>query len=69
MRARKGSNGKLTCRTNPIECSIPYKMGKFNFCVPGCTNNWRNSPGLKFHTIPSDIKINVLMKSLYETKI
>ena len=31
--------------------------GKFNCCVPKCLNNWRNSPNLKFHTLPSDTKV------------
>ena len=29
-------------------------MGKFNCCVPKCTNNWRNSPNLPFHSLPKD---------------
>ncbi|XP_031551689.1 THAP domain-containing protein 11-like, partial [Actinia tenebrosa] len=32
-------------------------MGKYNCCVPNCTNNWRNSPGLKFHALPGDPKV------------
>ena len=28
-------------------------MGKFSCCVPGCTSNWRNSPNVKFHTLPT----------------
>ena len=27
---------------------------KYNCCVPNCSNSWRNSPGLKFHTVPKD---------------
>ena len=27
---------------------------KWNCCVPFCSNNWRNSPNLKVHSIPSD---------------
>ena len=27
---------------------------KWNCCVPLCTNNWRNSPNVKVHSIPSD---------------
>ena len=32
-------------------------MGKFICCVPGCTNNWRNSPNMKFHTLPTEPKV------------
>ena len=32
-------------------------MVKASCCVPRCTNNWRNSPNLKFHTLPSDPKV------------
>jgi hypothetical protein len=32
-------------------------MGKFSCCVPNCTNNWRNSPNLKFHTLPGDLRV------------
>ena len=28
--------------------SISSKLGKFSCCVPGCTNNWRNSPNMNF---------------------
>ena len=27
---------------------------EWNFCVPLCTNNWKNSGSLTVHTIPSD---------------
>lgn len=27
---------------------------KWNCCVPLCTNNWRNSPNLKVHSLPSE---------------
>ena len=30
---------------------------KWNCCVPLCTNNWRNSPNVKVHTIPSDERV------------
>ena len=40
------------------------KMGKFSCCVPGCTNNWRNSPEKKFHTLPSDAKVRRLYEKL-----
>ena len=35
------------------------KMGKFSCCihVPGCTSNWRNSPNMKFHTLPTQPKV------------
>ncbi|PFX15140.1 THAP domain-containing protein 11 [Stylophora pistillata] len=39
-------------------------MGKFSCCVPGCTNNWRNSPKKKFHTLPSDTKVRRLYEKL-----
>ena len=32
-------------------------MGKWNCCVPGCTNSWRNSPSLPFHRIPVDVDL------------
>ena len=32
-------------------------MVKYNCCVPNCADSWRNSPGLKFHTIPKDKEI------------
>ena len=32
-------------------------MGKFNCCEPNCANNWRNSPGLKSHSLPRDPKV------------
>ena len=32
-------------------------MIKASCCVPRCTNNWRNSPNMKFHTLPSDPKV------------
>lgn len=39
-------------------------MGKVSCCVPGCTNNWRNSPKKKFHTLPSDTKVRRLYEKL-----
>ena len=39
-------------------------MGKFSCCVPGCTNNWRNTRGKKFHTLPSDAKVRHLYEKL-----
>lgn len=39
-------------------------MPKYNCCVPNCTNNWRNSPELKFHTIPKDVKVRKEYKRL-----
>ena len=32
-------------------------MVKASCCVPRCTNNWRNSPNMKFHILPSDQKV------------
>ena len=34
-------------------------MGKFScyIHVPGCTSNWRNSPNMKFHTLPTQPKV------------
>ena len=29
-------------------------MGKLNCCVPNCVNSWRNSPGIKWHSLPKD---------------
>ena len=34
-----------------------YCMGKWNCCVPGCTNNWRNSPDVTAHRIPADAEL------------
>ncbi|XP_068758304.1 uncharacterized protein [Montipora capricornis] len=42
-------------------------MGKFSCCVPGCTNNWRNSPEKKFHTLASDAKVRRLYEKLKRT--
>lgn len=39
-------------------------MPKYNCCVPKCKNNWRNSPGLKFHTIPKDAEVRKEYKRL-----
>ena len=36
---------------------IKKNMGKLSCCVPRCTNNWRNSPDLKFHSLPQDPKV------------
>ena len=32
-------------------------MGKQNCCISNCKNNWRNSPNLKFHSLPEDPKV------------
>ena len=32
-------------------------MGKHNCCITNCKNNWRNSPHLKFHSLPEDPKV------------
>ena len=29
-------------------------MGKRNCCVPTCVNSWRNSPGVKYNSLPKD---------------
>ena len=29
-------------------------MGKCNCCLPKCTNNWRNSPGIKYQSLVVD---------------
>ncbi|XP_022784672.1 uncharacterized protein LOC111325184 [Stylophora pistillata] len=29
-------------------------MGKRNCCVPTCVNSWRNSPGVKYHSLPKE---------------
>ena len=47
-------NSSLPCVLVDV---VRFKMGKFSCCVPGCTNNWRNSPEKKFHTLPSDAKV------------
>ena len=39
-------------------------MVKYNCCVPNCSNSWRNSPGLKFHTIPKDKEVRKEYKRL-----
>ena len=39
-------------------------MGKFNCCVPNCVSNWRNSPQLKFHSLPSEPKMLAEYKRL-----
>ena len=40
-------------------------MVKYNYCcVPNCSNSWRNSPGLKFHTIPKDKEVRKEYKRL-----
>ena len=54
-------NSSLPCvLVDVVRC----KMGKFSCCVPGCTNNWRNSPEKKFHTLPSDAKVRRLYQKL-----
>ncbi|XP_068757544.1 uncharacterized protein [Montipora capricornis] len=39
-------------------------MVKYNCCVPNCSNSWRNSPGLKFHTIPKHKEVRNEYKRL-----
>ena len=43
-------------------------MVKVGCCVPGCTNNWRNSPTMKFHTLPSDPKVKNMYEKLIRNK-
>ena len=43
-------------------------MVKVGYCVPGCTNNWRNSPTMKFHTLPSDPKVKNMYEKLIRNK-
>ena len=67
--------GQVRCRKASWGCfggrhlleffvALCCKMGKFSCCVPGCTNNWRNSPEKKFHTLPSDAKVRRLYEKL-----
>lgn len=39
-------------------------MVNYSCCVPNCSNNWRNSPNLKFHALPSDEKVKKEYKRL-----
>ena len=43
---------------------IVLSMVKYNCFVPNCSNSWRNSPGLKFHTIPKDEEVRKENKRL-----
>ena len=60
--------GDAICLNSSLPCVlvdvVRCKMGKFSCCVPGCTNNWRNSPEKKFHTLPSDAKVRRLYEKL-----
>ena len=60
--------GDVICLNSSLPCVlvdvVRCKMGKFSCCVPGCTNNWRNSPEKKFHTLPSDAKVRRLYEKL-----
>ena len=71
----RGRLGQVRCRKVSWGCfggrhlleffvALCCKMGKFSCCVPGCTNNWRNSPEKKFHTLPSDAKVRRLYEKL-----
>ena len=60
--------GDAICLNSSLPCVlvdvVRCKMGKFSCCVPGCSNNWRNSPEKKFHTLPSDAKVRCLYEKL-----
>ena len=60
--------GDPMCLNSSLACVlvdvVRCKMGKFSCCVPGCTNNWSNSPEKKFHTLPSDAKVRRLYEKL-----
>ena len=60
--------GDAICLNSSLPCVlvdvVRCKMGKFSCCVPGCTNNWRNSPEKKFHSLPSDAKVRRLYEKL-----
>ena len=60
--------GNAICLNSSLPCVlvdvVRCKKGKFSCCVPGCTNNWRNSPEKKFHTLPSDAKVRRLYEKL-----
>ena len=75
VRCRKaswGCFGDAICLNSLLPCVlvdvVRCKMGKFSCCVPGCTNNWRNSPEKKFHTLPSDAKVRHLYEKLIRNK-
>ena len=40
--------------TSKISLRMPKSV---NCCVPGCTNNFRNNPGIKYYRIPKDEKV------------
>ena len=60
--------GDAICLNSSLPCVlvdvVRCKVGKFSCCVPGCTDNWRNSPEKKFHTLPSDAKVRRLYEKL-----
>ena len=48
----------VVCPVLETRNAIKYiTMGKFSCCVPECTNNWRNLPNMKFHTLASEPKV------------
>ena len=47
----------VVCQVLETRNAIYITMGKFSCCVPGRTNNWRNSPNMKFHTSPTEPKV------------
>ena len=63
--------GDAICLNSSLPCVlvdvVRCKMGKFSCCVPGCTNNRRNSPEKKFHTLPSDAKVRRLYEKFIRT--
>ena len=66
---RHGANlGDAICLNSSLPCVlvdvVRCKMGKFSCCVLGCTNNGRNSPEKRFHTLPSDAKVRRLYEKL-----
>ena len=60
--------GDAICLNSSLPCVlvdvVRCKMDKFSCCVLEYTNNWRNSPEKKFHTLPSDAKVRRLYEKL-----
>ena len=65
--------GDAICLNSSLLCVlvdvVRCKMGKFSCCVPGCTNNWRNSPEKSFTLCRVMLKSGVCMKNSYGTRI
>ena len=65
--------GDAICLNSSLPCVlvdvVRCKMGKFSCCVPGCTNNWRNSPEKSFTLCRVMLKSGVCMKNSYGTRI